>query len=158
MNKLINMSNLHKGGAIAVAVSFCVYLNNSPKKNVYVVVSKKILEEVKKNNLKIPNLIEHDYTWKSFIFLNRLVKEKKNKFSFYFIWSNLMRPNIKHIVGFALPWLIYDSKGVRKISSPFFYLRKIESYIKSIIYKITTDKYVVESADVKLNLKEIKNY
>lgn len=147
------MSNLHKGGAFAVGLSVCVYLSQLPSNNIYLIVSDSLAKEIKKNNLNVPNLINHNYSWRSFIFLNKLIREKKIDSVLTLFGPILWRPRVKHIVGFALPWLIYDTSAVRTISTPLFYIRKkIESYVKSLVYVFSTDKYIVESDDVKLNL------
>ena len=82
----------------------------------------------------------------------RLERKIKPDLVFSFVGPAYIRPKTKHLVGFALPQIVYyDNPFVKN----FNFRNKFLFRIKSIISKIEADYYVVQTQDVSSRLMDV---
>ncbi|KNC91477.1 glycosyltransferase [Trabulsiella odontotermitis] len=160
---LINASNLYVGGGVQVAVSLlneftkslfefkavvspvvydqlsidtrvkCIIINQSPSKLFNFADRKKLDEIVKENNIKIVLTIFGPSYWSP--------------------------KNVKHIVGFALPWLIFANHNLYAILNlkekiKFLLLKYLQPYF----YKKNADYIITESKAVSEKVQSLLHF
>ncbi len=159
MKIVINTSNLYVGGGLQVALSFINELKdmNTPH-NYHIFLSKAINKQLDKNSF--PNnftfyLIEKSpaslTTRKKILFyLNSLEKQIEPDIVFSVFGPTYWKPKSKHIMGFAVPWVLQkDSIAYSELS--FFKRLKMRMWVKYISYYVKRDAsyYVIETEDGK---------
>ncbi|SNY64178.1 glycosyltransferase [Enterobacter sp. CC120223-11] len=163
MNLLINASNLYVGGGVQVAVSLIQELvfNGVEFK---AAISPKVHEQLNETELKKCILIEKSpsgiFNFKIRRLLDDIVKENQiDKVLTIFGPSYWSPKNVKHIVGYALPWLIYD---ISKIYPELSVREKIKFQILRVIqpyfYKKNADVIITETEDVNLRVRHLLGY
>ena len=158
---LINGSNLHVGGGVAVATSYIKSL--SQKKNlefdISLLVSTKIMKNLKDldtdfsvfKSVKSIDYVGIKALWSG------LAKELSDYDLVFTVFgpAYTMRKPAKHIVGFAQPSIIYpDSRAFLKIP---VHLRKVQrlKFKMQELFFAKADALVVELEHVKLGLQKI---
>ncbi|MBD58421.1 glycosyltransferase family 4 protein [uncultured Pseudoalteromonas sp.] len=154
---LVNAGNLHHGGGVQVAVSFITELITLETDDIYflVVVSSQVKKNLTTTNL--PNNIE-------ICELNIVGFEKKSPEIFksdidlvFTIFGPLyFNVQVKHVVGFANPWIIYPDNEIYKQMSTLDKIKmKFKLHAQSVMFK-KADKLIVELEHVKKGLVEKK--
>jgi hypothetical protein len=142
MNLMINASNLRVGGGIQVASSFLTELvNNSSTEGVdiFCAISDEVLRELDEITLGKLNYLVVNYNVKKLWDssgkqqLNSIELENKIDVVFSVFGPTYWTPQkAKHLVGFALPWLIYDT---RKVMERLTLYNKAVARLSVIIHK-----------------------
>ena len=158
---LINASNLHGGGAVAVASSFIHELSllNIEGKNISLLVSTEVAENIKQKNTNIDSF--SSYKIRDFYGLSAIWKGISKEFEGYDIVFTVFGPayftfsKAKHIFGFAQPWILYPNNPIAKQFSFFYRIKiKLHYFVQSLFFS-RADELVVELEHVK---KGLSNY
>ncbi|MBY8200474.1 glycosyltransferase [Vibrio fluvialis] len=155
-NVLINLSNIHGGGAIQVAVSFLYELSMLDFKkisfNFKILASDEICNEINLLDVDLVNLNLECYNTYG---LKTLLVNWRSKFSGYDLTFTLFGPGYfrvlrgKHLFGFAQSWIIYPENDCWKLMSC---KDKILSKLKYSVQKLffsRADSWIVELQHVK---------
>ena len=165
MKILINTSNLYVGGGLQVAISFLNEIKDIESKNIYhVFLSTAVSEQIVKNEFsnrfifyEIPYSAAPLYTRKKSIErLDMLENIISPDIVFSIFGPTYWRPKTKHLMGFALGWMVSSTPIVYK-QLPFIKRIKMKmiSQYKKYYTKRDADFYVVEAEDVKLKLSKV---
>ena len=165
MKILINASNLYIGGGLQVAISFLNEIKGIESKHIYhVFLSTAVSEQIVKNEFsnrfifyEIPYSTAPLYTRKKSIErLDMLENIISPDIVFSIFGPTYWRPKTKHLMGFALPWMVSSTPIVYK-QLPFIKRIKMKmiSQYKKYYTKRDADFYVVEAEDVKLKLSKV---
>lgn len=159
MKLLINTSNLYVGGGLQVALSFLDELNQVNKEHEYhVFLSQAVNQQINyndfSNNFKF-YLIEKSPAClktrnKIIVIMNNLENTIKPDIVFSVFGPSYWKPKAKHIMGFAVPWVLEENSiAYMKLSL----LKKVRMYlwVKYVAYhaKRNTSYYVIETDDGK---------
>lgn len=157
MNIIINTVNLKRGGAQQRAVSFLKELNNLGKDNYHIFLNTEISKQISHINFgdnfqfylfnySPANLFRRQKVISKF----RAIEESINpQLIFSFVGPAYWKPKSKHLVGFAIPHIVYnDLPYVQKID----FKTKLEMLYKKFWSKIEGDYFVVQTVDVKTRL------
>lgn len=158
---LINTSNLHGGGGVAVATSFISELVlMSPEFNIGgIIVSSEIDSNLKA--LKVDTSIFDNYSVVDFYGLSAIWKGIDKLFESYDVIFTLFGPayflgnNKNHIVGFAQPWIIYPFNEVYAKLTLIEKLKLKTKYFIQSLFFARADELIVELEHVK---KGLENY
>lgn len=162
MKIIINTTNLYVGGGVQVALSFLNELNNSKSSNTYYVFLSSALEE--QLDLKLFSDFFKFYTFsisparlltrKSIVSEMNALENKINPDVVFSVFGpTYWRPKNKHIMGFALPWLLNKSSAAYGKLSYFANLKmKVKNYYIEYYTKRDADFYVIETNDGKKRL------
>lgn len=162
MRLLINASNLYVGGGVQVAISVLEELSDSAFPFI-AVVSPVVYSQLSKNASGNCIVIESSpsklFNFKVRKQLDDIVKENNISVVFTIFGPSYWSPkNVKHAIGFALPWLIYDIKYIyRKLD--------IKSRLKFCILKFLQPYYFkkadlifTETDDVNKRVTKLLNF
>ena len=167
MKLLINTSNLYVGGGLQVALSFINELKNFESNNQYYIflsssVNDQLIQDDFPENFKFylikrsPSSIR--YRKKVVEFLDALEKDINPDIVFSIFGPSYWRPKTRHIMGFALPWLINEKSDVFSELSFFKRLiKKLEIKYKGYHVKNNADYYVTETEEVRQSFSRIYN-
>lgn len=158
---LINGSNLHVGGGVAVATSYIksLSLKKTLEFDISLLVSTKIMKNLKDldTDLSVFKSVKSiDYVGIKALW-SGLAKELSDYDLVFTVFgpAYTMRKPAKHIVGFAQPSIIYpDSRAFLKIP---VHLRKVQrlKFKMQELFFAKADALVVELEHVKLGLQKI---
>ena len=158
---LINGSNLHVGGGVAVATSYIksLSLKKTLEFDISLLVSTKIMKNLKDLDTDFSvfkSVKSIDYVGIKALW-NGLAKELSDYDLVFTVFgpAYTMRKPAKHIVGFAQPSIIYpDSRAFLKIPD---HLRKVQrlKFKMQELFFAKADALVVELEHVKLGLQKI---
>jgi len=160
---LINASNLNVGGGMQVGISVINELTSDKRPFVAAVslsVFKQLSEEAKLNAIiieKSPSgLLNFDVRKK----LDQIVIENNIDKVFTIFGPSYWSPRVsKHMVGFALPWLIYDTHEIYKTLSVKEKLKKqLLRFLQPYYFKKNADIIVTETEDVSEKVAKLLNY
>lgn len=163
MTLLINASNLYVGGGVQVAVSIIQELARLDV-DFLAAISPKVQEQLSTNELKYCFIINKTpsgiLNFKVRRQLDQIVKDHSiNKVFTVFGPSYWTPKKVKHAVGFALPWLIYDT---RMIYSELKLNQKLKHNLLKIIqplfYKKNADLIFTETDDVNVHVRKLLNF
>ncbi|MCM2379524.1 glycosyltransferase [Pseudomonas marginalis] len=161
---LINCSNLHVGGAVAVATSFInrVSAKQSLEFDVSILVSTKVMKNLSELGVNLSAFKK--VTVADFIGIKALWSGLSQNISGYDLVFTVfgpaysMRKIDKHIVGFAQPSIIYpESRAFYKVS----FIRRVLMRLKfraQRYFFAKADSFVVELEHVKLGLQKIPGF
>lgn len=156
---IINTLNLRLGGAFQRSLSFIENLESIDEDiEVHIFCTQKYFDYLLLNDSKL-NFHFFKYESNNFKFwfktqkhFRRLERKIKPDLVFSFVGPAYIRPKTKHLVGFALPQIVYyDNPFVKN----FNFRNKFLFRIKSIISKIEADYYVVQTQDVSSRLMDV---
>lgn len=154
---LINGSNLSGGGGLAVATSYISYLSNTHQTfKVSLLISSSLYSNLISHRVKLDSFSEIE-VFDSSINLINMFKLRDKLIGYDCIFTIFGPPylfwkvNTPHIIGFALPWIIFKSSNV---PLPFFSKQFIflKNYIKQFFF-LYADCLVVELEHVKKKLE-----
>lgn len=167
MRLIINTSNLYVGGGVQVAVSFINELKNIGLDNAYHVflscaINKQVDEESFPDNFhfylinKSPSSLK---TRKKIVRkLDALESEINPDIVFSVFGPTFWRPKSKHIMGFALGWLINpESPAFDELPIISRTIQYIESIYKAYHVRNNADYYITETKHAKDRLSRIHN-
>lgn len=159
MSLLINASNLYVGGGVQVAVSVLEELTKSKRQFIAAVsplVARQLSEEALSNCKIICKTPSNIFNLDSRRALDQIVIENNITKVFTIFGPSYWSPkNVKHAVGFALPWLIYDSSRIFPKLSLREKIKKILLFrLQPYFYKKNADLIFVETDDAKRKLVE----
>ncbi len=155
MKVIVNASNLTVGGGVQVAISYILTLGEFSNHDFLVLASDKIYNQLtstkRGNNVELKNV---NFGLKDAIKksskLSSIEAQFKPDVVFSVFGPSYWTPKAKHLMGFALPWLINpESKAFSLLSSKERIKKKIQNSIKKYYTKKNADFYVVETEDVK---------
>lgn len=161
---LINCSNLHVGGAVAVASSFInsVSLKKTLEFDVSILVSTKVMKNLIELGTDLSNF--HTVTVADFIGITALWKSLAEKISGFDLVFTVFGPaysmtKVKnHIVGFAQPSIIYpNSRAFLKVSMLNRFFMRLKFEIQKYFFS-RSDSLVVELEHVKVGLKKMPSF
>tara|TARA_B110000008_G_scaffold253309_1_gene268477 strand:- start:1212 stop:2342 length:1131 start_codon:yes stop_codon:yes gene_type:complete len=167
LNIIINVSNLHIGGGVQVAISFVNELKKITNANFYHIV----LSET------VNTHIEHDFPKNKFKFyvicqssvrlLNRLSQIKKLRtierkiqpdVVFSLFGPSYWRPKSLHVMGFADPWILNPaSKAYDELSLMARVRMRLQCFIKSYYLMKDSNHYIIETQDGKNKMVDLFN-
>lgn len=163
MNILINASNLYVGGGVQVAISVLEELTDSSFSFV-AAVSPVVYSQLSKNAASYCIVIDSSPSKMLNFKVRRQLDDivKKNDISVVFTifgpsyWSP---KNVKHAIGFALPWLIYDvdyvfKKLAFKDKLKFYILKLLQPYY----FKKNADLIFTETDDVNERVAKLLGF
>lgn len=162
MKWLINASNLYVGGGVQVAVSFINELNvtnTSFCAAVSPVVMAQLQDEAREKCIVIDSSPSGLFNWKSRKKLDEVVKQKKIEKVFTIFGPSYWNPkNVKHLVGFALPWLIYDTrKVVNKLNFKTKLKMALLKHLQPYYFRKNANIIITETEDVSLRAEKLLN-
>jgi len=161
---LINCSNLHVGGAVAVATSFIksVSVKKALEFDISILVSTKIMKNLLELGVDFSTF--HSVTVADFIGIKALWKGLAKKMSGFDLVFTVFGPAYsltkvnKHIVGFAQPSIIYPkSCAFLKVSIVNRFLMRLKFGIQKYFFS-KSDSLVVELEHVKIGLQKIPSF
>lgn len=165
MKILINTSNLYFGGGVQVALSFINELQSLYFDHQYYIVLSPVVEKQIEQNAFPENfhfyLIEKSSSSlksrsKSVNKLKDLEKQINPDVVFSVFGPSYWRPQAKHLMGFALPWIINPESNVYSTMSTLKrWKEKIGNTYRSYYITRDGDYYVVETDDIKNRLNNI---
>jgi glycosyltransferase involved in cell wall biosynthesis len=165
MKFIINTSNLYVGGGVQVALSFVNELKQIDKSHEYhifmsLAINAQLSQRTFADNFKF-YLIENSpsslKTRKKIVaILSQLEEQIKPDIVFTVFGPSYWRPKVKHIMGFALPWMI-NPHSVAYERLPLIQRLKMRllNWYKKFYVRNDADFYVVETEDVKHRMDEI---
>lgn len=160
MKVIVNASNLTVGGGVQVAISFILTLKSYTQHQFLVTASTKIFKQINTFNLgENVELQEVNYGLKNFIKGDPTLKNIENNFSPQAVFSvfgpTYWTPKSKHLMGFALPWLINpESVAFSLLSTKSQLKKRLQNGLKTYFTKKNTSFFVVETDDVKNRLNQ----
>lgn len=160
---LINASNLYVGGGVQVAISLLEEFANYEIEYI-AVVSPIILSQLSPNAKVKCKLIKNTpskiFNFKGRFELDRIVSEYRvNKVLTIFGPSYWTPKNVTHIVGFALPWLIYADKKTYSILTIKEKLKtKLLGWLQPYFYKKNADYIITETVDATKRITKLLSF
>ncbi|MGI2180129.1 glycosyltransferase [Shewanella frigidimarina] len=160
-NILINASNLHGGGAVAVASSFIHELSliNFSNVNISLLVSSEVGENLSQKNTNTD--VFCNYKIMNFYGLSSLWNGLSREFLNYHLVFTVFGPayfcfsKAKHLFGFAQPWILYPNNPVlNKLNFLMRLKNKFHYFVQSVFFS-RADELIVELEHVK---KGLSNY
>lgn len=165
MKLIINTTNLYVGGGVQVALSFLNELNNKDSSNDYHVFLSKAVKDQLELNFFSANFKFYSFSHSPARLLKRreITKIMTNleakilpDIVFTVFGPAYWRPKSKHIMGFALPWVLNkNSPAYSKLSL----LLRIKMWLKNnyleFYSKRDADFYVIETDDAKNKLVSV---
>lgn len=165
MKIIINTSNLYVGGGLQVALSFMNELKVMDTSYSYhIFLSQAIDKQLEKNSF--PKnfyfyLIERSpaslKTRKQIVaHLDELTKQIQPDIVFSIFGPSYWKPNSKHVMGFAVPWVLQkDSVAYDELS--FFKRIKMRMWVEYISYYAKRDasNYIIETEDGKNRMSKV---
>lgn len=162
MNIIVNATNLRKGGALQVCLSFIAELQLFSEHNYYIFLSPAFVDLIDLDAL--PSNIKtyfFDYPSRFVLFdktiqqLNRLESQINPECVFTVFGPSYWLPKSKHVMGFANGIHLYkDLPYLKNLSL----LAKLKWFLLGqyhrFLLKYHTDKYIVETEDMKIRLAE----
>lgn len=159
MNLCIDITTLNKGGGLQVAETFIKDLIDFELDNfnkIIVISNGFIPNSILKEEvefLNIDNLSGYNFI-KNSIKLNKIFSKYSIDIVFTIFGPPRYFTNIKHVVGFARPHIVYsDSPYFNKINFSQYIKLKIKYLILSLIFVFQSSVIIVETEDVKNRLK-----
>lgn len=154
---MINASNLYVGGGMQVGMSVIEEFTLMDLDFIAAVsppIYSQLTESAKKKCLIIKKTPSGLFNFSSRKLLNKMVQEYNIDAVFTVFGPSYWTPKVKnHTVGFALPWLIYNSSQVFKKLTLIQKVKKIIlKYLQPYYYRLNATKIVVETNDVKEHL------
>jgi glycosyltransferase involved in cell wall biosynthesis len=167
MKIIINTSNLYVGGGVQVALSFISELKIMNFKNEYhIFLSQAVDKQINQDTFddrfyfylieKSPSSLRTRR--KIVLQLNDLEEKIKPDIVFSIFGPTYWTPKTKHIMGFAVPWLLQqDSPAYRELN--FLKRIKMRLWVKYISYftKRNASKYIIETEDGKNKFSNVMN-
>lgn len=163
MKLLINASNLYVGGGVQVAVSVLEELTKCTIPFIAVVspvVYAQLSSNASLNCIKIDSSPSKLLNFKVRKQLDHVVKENGISVVFTIFGPSYWTPkNVKHAVGYALPWLIYDIKHIfvkltLREKLKFYLLKKLQPYY----FKKNADLIFTETDDVSERVTKLLSF
>ena len=162
MRIIINTTIISGGGGMQVSLSFLNELKNFGNDEYHVFLSEIVGLHLNKAHFPANfNFYVFDKSPAHFINrikvvnkLNSLVETIKPDVVFSVFGPTYWRPNCPHVMGFAMPYIIYDDYNAVKNSN---FKSKIEFKYKKFELKNNADYYITESEDASLRLRNILN-
>ncbi|UQY42857.1 glycosyltransferase [Mixta hanseatica] len=160
---LVNASNLYVGGGLQVGISIIeefVKLDLEFIAAVSPPVYNQLGEKGRKKSIiidKTPSGLLNFTTRRK---LDGIIKKYDIQDVFTVFGPSYWNPGVKnHLVGFALPWLIYDTQAVyRKLPAKEKLKKILLHYLQPYYYKKNATKIVVETADVKYKAAKLLGF
>lgn len=156
---IVNTLNLRLGGAFQRSISYIENLESiSQEIEIHIFCTATYFEYLKLDSDKlIFHLFSHEsnnfkFWLKTANHFSRLEQKIKPDLVFSFVGPAYIKPNTKHLVGFALPQIVYPENPFVK---NFNFKNKILFLIKSVISRFEADYFVVQTEDVRSRLIEI---
>lgn len=163
MNLLINASNLYVGGGVQVAVSVLEELSESKVPFIAVVspvVHAQLSHNASSNCMIIDSSPSKLLNFKVRKQLDHIVKENNISVVFTIFGPSYWTPKkVKHAVGYALPWLIYDIKHIYakltlREKLKFCILKTLQPYY----FKKNADLLFTETDDVRERVTKLLSF
>lgn len=154
---LVNASNLYVGGGVQVGLSVIEEFSRLDVEFIAVVsppVYDQLTQQAKKNSIIIEKTPSGILNFESRAKLDEIVEHYKIKDVFTVFGPSYWNPKVKsHMVGFALPWLIYDTKKIyAKLTGREKIKKQILRFLQPYFFKKNATKIVVETDDVRLKV------
>lgn len=155
MKIIVNASNLTVGGGVQVAISYILSLGEFNNHNFLVLASDKIFNQLSSTklglNVELKNInFSLKDALKNSNKLSSIEIQFKPDIVFTVFGPSYWTPKAKHLMGFALPWLINpESKAFSLLSPKARLKKKLQNDIKKYFIKKNAQYYVVETEDVK---------
>ena len=162
MQLIINTTTISGGGGMQVSLSFLNELKNFGNDEYHVFLSKIVSLHLNKEHFPSNfNFYTFDNSPAHFINrikvvreLNSLVQIIEPDVVFSVFGPTYWRPKCNHVMGFAMPHVIYDDYyAVKNLN----FKSKIEFKYKKFELKNNADYYITESEDASLRLSKILN-
>ncbi len=164
MKIIINASNIRVGGGTQVTLSFVHFLSKFEKFEFYVLASSKVYDQLNFDLLPdVIKVIKVDFGFKYWLKgkskdLDAIEAQINPDVVFTIFGPSYWIPKSKHLMGFAMPWLINpDSKAFGELSTKMWTKKKIQNGIKAFFTKRNAHLFVVETEDVKKRLLKYFN-
>jgi glycosyltransferase involved in cell wall biosynthesis len=157
---LINASNLHGGGAVAVATSFINEISKDIENasNISIIASTLVNDNLLSHGVKI-NVFK-SYKVRNYFGISAVWRGLTKEFNDYDIIFTIFGPAYflfsrkKHVVGFAQPWILYPNNPIAK-NLPYFSQLKLRSKYKlQSLFFSQADELIVELEHVKKGLEK----
>ncbi|NDJ57185.1 glycosyltransferase family 4 protein [Enterobacteriaceae bacterium 4M9] len=160
MKLLINASNLYVGGGVQVAVSYieeAVRINRPFCAAVSPVVYSQLSDIAKSSCVQIDKSPSGMLNFGTRRKLDEIVSTCEITTVFTIFGPSYWSPRkVHHIVGFALPWLIYDTQSVFKKLTWKNKLKTILlSFLQPFFYRKNANAIITETEDVSLRVKKL---
>lgn len=164
MKVIINASNIHVGGGTQVTLSFIHFLAKFREHQFHIFASQKIYSQIDQDLLpsdteitKVDFGIKEWFKGKSSEMLK--LEAKINPDAVFTIFGpSYWTPKSKHLMGFALPWLINpESAAFGELAKSTLIKKRIQNFSKGYFIKKNADFFVVETEDVKNRLNKYFN-
>lgn len=160
---LINASNLYVGGGVQVAVSIIDELSkiNYPFYAAVSPVVEKQLSDFAKETIipisKSPSGLFNSSIRKE---LDDVVINKNITVVFTVFGPSYWNPtNVRHVVGFALPWLIYDTRNIYRFLSVKEKMKtQLLKYLQPHFYKKNADAIITETDDATRKVTQLLDF
>ncbi len=163
MKLLINASNLYVGGGVQVAVSVLEELSASAF-DFIAVVSPVVYSQLSKNAslncIVIRSTPSKLLNFKVRKQLDEIVIENDITVVFTIFGPSYWSPkNVKHAIGFALPWLIYDTSSiVKKLDIKARLKFSILKFLQPYYFKKNADLIFTETDDVNQRVTKLLGF
>ncbi len=160
MKLLINASNLYVGGGVQVAVSYIeetVRINRPFYAAVSPVVYSQLTDIAKSSCIKIDKSPSGMFNFSARRKLDEIVSVYEINTVFTIFGPSYWSPKkVHHIVGFALPWLIYDTHSVfEKLAWKNKFKTMLLNYLQPYFYRKNANVVITETEDVSLRVKKL---
>jgi glycosyltransferase involved in cell wall biosynthesis len=162
MRIIINTTIIRGGGGMQVSLSFLNELKNFGNDEYHVFLSEIVGSHLDKVNFP-DNFTFYVFDKSPAQFINRIkvVKKLNNLVDtiepdvvFSVFGPTYWRPNCTHVMGFAIPYIIYDEYSAVRTAN---FKSKIEFKYKKFELKNNADYYITESEDASLRLRNVLN-
>lgn len=161
MKVIVNASNLTVGGGVQVAISYILTLNEFNNHQFLVLASDNIYNQISPSklgdNVELKNV---NFGLKDALKGSKKLSSIESQFNPDVVFSvfgpSYWTPKAKHLMGFALPWLINpESKAFSLLSSKSRVKKKLQNSLKKHFTKKNAQYYVVETEDVKQRMNRL---
>ncbi|PMG97749.1 glycosyltransferase [Vibrio breoganii] len=156
--KIINALSCKVGGGIQVFLSIINEIAVQDRKDFILLVDKDVHSNIRQS---IP--IEYEVIVPRYnkvlirnLYLNRIVAKYDVNVVFSVFGPVYWRPSCKHLVGFALPWMVYeDSPAFHNLTTVARLKKSLFNLFRRAVIKYESDHIWVETNDVKCRLASI---
>ncbi|WP_437614014.1 glycosyltransferase family 4 protein [Erwinia sp. V71] len=160
---LVNASNLYVGGGVQVGVSVIEEFTEAGIEFI-AAVSPAVFEQLSSSAKKRSQVIKKTpsglFNFSSRLQMDHLITSLHVTEVFTIFGPSYWNPKVKnHLVGFALPWLIYESSYIfSKLSCKEKIKKIILSFLQPFYFKLNATSIVCETRDVSDRVVKLLNF